>query len=334
MTDPVPLPAEGDPHARLLAVYLDGLRNELTAATYRRDITHWLTWCATNGIDPLTAWPADVKRWQRHLSEYGGRNGTGEAGTSRARRLGAVSSFYGWLIEHRVVERNPAALTKTSRPVRAPRRAAALSDEHAAALLRQADLDTVRAAAIVWLLLGTGIRVGELLAANLADLGVDRGHTVLHVHGKGGKGRVVVLTAEVKARLDRYQSGRRDHRAGTVVLPGQAGTTPVRPLIATENGRRLDRKAIRLLLRRLARAAKLPAEVVDRMHPHATRATYVTAALADGVSIYEVAKDVGHASTDTTRGYDRSHYDPSRSAAYRLAGRWSRHMPDQEGTPL
>lgn len=30
MTDLVPLP-EGDPHARLLAVYLDGLRNELTA---------------------------------------------------------------------------------------------------------------------------------------------------------------------------------------------------------------------------------------------------------------------------------------------------------------
>ena len=187
-----------------------------------------------------------------------------------------------------------------------------------------------RAAAIVWLLLGTGIRVGELLAANQVDLGVDRGHTVLHVHGKGGKGRVVVLTAEVKARLDRYQSGRRDHATGTVVLPGQAGTTPPRPLIATENGRRLDRKAIRLLLRRLARAAKLPAEVVDRMHPHATRATYVTAALADGVSIYEVAKDVGHASTDTTRGYDRSHYDPSQSAAYRLAGRWSRHMPEKE----
>lgn len=334
MTAVAVVPQPGDPHARLLAAYLDGCRSPLTADTYRRDITHWLTWCTQRGINPLTAWPADIKRWQRWLSENGGRNGTGEAGTSRARRLGAVSSFYGWLIEHQVVERNPAALTKGSRPVRAPRRAAALSDEHAAKLLRQADLDTARAAAIVWLLLGTGIRVGELLAANRDDIGVDRGHTVLHVHGKGGKGRVVVLTAEVKQRLDRYQAGRRDHAAGTVVIPGQAGTSPARPLIATENGRRLDRKAVRLLLRRLARAAKLPAEVVERMHPHATRATYVTAALADGVSIYEVAKDVGHASTDTTRGYDRSRYDPSTSAAYRLAGRWNRYMPDEDPTLL
>lgn len=28
-----------------------------------------------------------------------------------------------------------------------------------------------------------------------------------------------------------------------------------------------------------------------------------------------------------------THYDPSRSAAYRLAGRWSRHMPEKETLP-
>ncbi|WP_279433332.1 hypothetical protein [Micromonospora sp. KC606] len=41
MTTLVPLPAEGDPHARLLAAYLDGCRSPNTAATYRRDITTW-----------------------------------------------------------------------------------------------------------------------------------------------------------------------------------------------------------------------------------------------------------------------------------------------------
>ncbi|MEV1321974.1 tyrosine-type recombinase/integrase [Micromonospora arborensis] len=331
-TDLVPLRPDGDPLAQLLPTYLDGCRSKLTADTYRRDIIHWLTWCQTSTINPLTAWPADVKRWQRHLSEHGGRNGTGEAGTSRARRLGAVSGFYNWLIEHQVVERNPAALTRGSRPVRAPRQAAALSDEHAGILLRQADLDTPRAAAIVWLLLHSGIRVGEMLAANVADIGMDRGYTVLHVHGKGGKGRTVSLPGEVTTRLDAYQASRTDHAAGTVVLRGQAGVTPVRPLIATEKGNRLDRKAIRHLLRRLGKAAKLPPTVVEQLHPHVTRATYVTASLADGVPIYDVARDVGHASTDTTRGYDRSRYDPNRSAAFRLAARFGRHVAT-EGDP-
>lgn len=40
MTDLVPLPAECDPHARLLAAYLDGRRSPHTADTYRRDNTH------------------------------------------------------------------------------------------------------------------------------------------------------------------------------------------------------------------------------------------------------------------------------------------------------
>ena len=40
MTDLALLPAEDDPHARLLAVYLAGRRSPHTADTYRRDITH------------------------------------------------------------------------------------------------------------------------------------------------------------------------------------------------------------------------------------------------------------------------------------------------------
>ena len=45
---------------------------------------------------------------------------------------------------------------------------------------------------------------------------------------------------------------------------------------------------------------------------------------------------MGHASTDTTRGYDRSRYDPANAAAYRLQGRYARHLPEtaQAGTAL
>jgi site-specific recombinase XerD len=321
VTDLVPVAQPGDRLARLVAVFVEakGQRSEHTKDAYRRDLPIWLDWCHANGLDPFDVWPAHVQLWLGHLGQRG------ESGTTQARRLGAVSSFYEWLIRNQQAQRNPAKLTKEERPTRAPRPASALSDEHAAALLDRADLDTPRSAAIVWLLIHTGIRVGELLAANTADIAVDRGHTVLHVHGKGGKGRTVTLVPPVVARLNGYLAARTD-TAMAVVRTDQAGAGQQRPLIATAKGARMDRKAVRLLLRRLARAAGLPTTVVDQLTPHSTRATYVTAALDEGVPIYDVARDVGHASTDTTRGYDRSQYDPANAAAYRLMSRFGRHL--------
>ncbi|MGI5144810.1 tyrosine-type recombinase/integrase [Plantactinospora sp. CA-294935] len=312
--------------ARLVTAFIEGRKSDHTKAAYRRDLALWLQWCDTNRIDPLDAWPAHAQLWLSTLHR------AGEAGTTRARRLGAVSSWYRWLVYHQAAPRNPAALLPEDRPAQSPKHAPALSDEHTAAILAQADQDTPRAAAIAWTLLQTGIRVGELTNANTGDVGLDRGHHVLHIiDGKGGKTRAVLLVPPVVARLDTYQATRRD--TGTLVSADDTGAGSVRPLIATRTGGRLDRKAVRLLLQRLARAAKLPPEVADRLTPHTTRATYVTSALDEGASIYDVAREVGHSRTDTTQGYDRSHYDPSRSPAYKLMGRYARHLPADDPAP-
>ncbi|TCB97567.1 integrase [Micromonospora zingiberis] len=319
MTDLVPVQRDQADHiGRLVAAFLDGRRSRLTAEAYARDLKSWLTWCATNTVDPLDAWPAHVQMWLTHLT-----NDRGEAGNTRARRLGAVSSWYGWLIRHQAAPRNPALLEREERPVRAPRKAPALSDQQTAALLAAADLDSRRAAAIVHLLLYTGIRVGELLGATTADLGEDRGHSVLHVRGKGGKARVASLVPPVMLRLHAYLAERPDV-AGTELVPaGQAGAGGPRPLIATTRGNPLDRKEIRRLLRRLAKAAGLPEVLAEQIRPHSTRATYATAALDAGVPVRDVQYAMGHASPVTTEGYDRSTLSPDRSPAYRLMQRFT-----------
>ncbi|MFB9852458.1 tyrosine-type recombinase/integrase [Micromonospora andamanensis] len=302
---------------RLVAAFLAGRRSRLTAEAYARDLTSWLGWCHTNAVDPLDAWPAHIQLWLTHLAEQ-----RREAGNTRARRLGAVSSWYGWLIRHQAAPRNPALLEREERPVRAPRKAPALSDQQTAALLAAADLDSRRAAAIVYLLLYTGIRVGELLGATTADLGEDRGHSVLHIRGKGGKLRVASLVPPVMLRLHAYLAERPDI-AGTALVPAeQAGTGGPRPLVATANGRPLDRKEIRRLLRRLARKAGLPEVLADRISPHSARATFATSALDAGVPVRDVQYAMGHASPVTTEGYDRSTLSPDRSPAYRLLTRF------------
>lgn len=310
-----------DESADILRRLVDGFveakrqKSEHTEDAYRRDLASWLGWCAANQVDPLKAWTAHVQFWLTALADQG------EAGTTRARRLGAVSSWYRWLVRHQFAAANPAHLESSERPPRTPRRAPALSDDQVAALFAAADADSVRAAAIVHLLLYTGIRVGEMIAANVADVGLDRGHPVLHVLGKGGKRRVVPLVPPVLDRLDAYLSARPDP-TGELVPVGHAGAGTSRPLIATASGKRIDRKAVRLLLRRLARKADLPEALVSRLSPHAARATYATASLDDGVPVRDVQYALGHASPVTTEGYDRSQLSPERSPSYRLMRRF------------
>lgn len=296
----------------LTAQFLKTRRSDHTRRAYRLDLTSWWAWCATADLHPLDARPGDVLSWLADLDE---------AGTTRARRLSAVSSWYRWMIRHEVADRNPALLDSAERPVLAPRKAPALSDLQSEKLLAAADEDSPRAAAVVWLLLTTGIRVGELIAAKVGDIGQDRGVTYLQVRGKGARTRPVEIEPYTVHRIDLYLATRADVDRRPVLL-GQAGAGGDRPLIATRNGRPVDAKEVRRLLLRLARRARLPVELVERFTPHSTRATHITAAIADGMSIRHVQRAAGHASSKTTEGYDRSEWRPENSPSRRVAERF------------
>lgn len=324
-TDLVPSGDQGDRIAELTAQWFNSRKSKHTQDAYKIDLGSWLTWCHKAGVYPLEAWPGDILSWLAYLTEGDPTTNPPqkpEKGTTRARRVGAVSGWYRWLIRHQVAQRNPAALDKGERPVLAPRRAPALSDQQTEALLAAADADpNLRTAAIAWLMLTTGVRVGELVAANETDIGQDRGVTVLHVHGKGGKTRMVEIEPSTVDRVNAYRASRSDV-VGDLVPVGQAGAGADRPLIATYRGNRVNRSEVRRVLRRLAKTAGLPAELVDKLTPHSTRATFVTTSIEDGVPIRDVQMAVGHASPVTTEGYDRSQWSPDRSPSRRVAKRF------------
>ncbi len=132
----------------------------------------------------------------------------------------------------------------------------------------------------------TGCRVGELLAAVLADLGHDRGHRTLTVTRKGGKRQALAVPAPAAARLDAYLAGRGDP-ADALPIPASsagAGGRAGRPLIATGTGRRLDAGTVWRLLRRLARTTPDLAPLQTRMSAHVLRHSYATLAQMGGVA--------------------------------------------------
>jgi integrase/recombinase XerC len=144
--------------------------------------------------------------------------------------------------------------------------------------------------ALVEMLYGAGLRVGELVALDVRDLDLHRGE--VRVWGKGGKERIVPLPAAARRALNDYLLRRR--------RPGVLGE-PLFTSLRRRRGmlRRLgDRDVRRILSRRAAEAG-----VEDRVHPHRLRHSYATHLLDMGADLREIQELLGHASLSTTQKY-------------------------------
>ena len=269
-----------------------------TRDAYRRDVAGWLAWCSARDLDPLAATFLDVNAYARGLEAQPLSPAT------VARTLSGVSSWYDFLVKLRAVDANPVRGADRPAVSRDHSSTLGLTPPEVDALLAAADADTGPAAlrhrAVLALLADLGLRVGEVVGLDAADLGWERGHRSLRFVGKGGKPRRRALTPDAAAALDRYLDGRTDG-----------------PLFVTGTGTRLDRHAVFRLVRRLAREAGIPSW--ERLSPHSLRHAFATAARAEAVPLEDVQDAMGHADPRTTRRYDRDRHNLDRDPAYTLA---------------
>ncbi|MEU7866758.1 tyrosine-type recombinase/integrase [Dactylosporangium sp. NPDC049140] len=305
---PPGLPAPADGSADFTEAWLANRRlSAHTRAAYRRDVHQYLAWCAQRGLDPLRASFLHVNAYARDLeSTVDERSGRVLAPASVARKLSALSSWYAFLLRLEAVKANPVGGADRPRVNRDVSATVGLAAAEVDAMLAAAErLDGPTAArdrAILALLADLGLRVGEVVALDVEDLGAERGHRTVRFTGKGGKPRRRALTPGVVRAIDEY-------------LP-QRGETPG-PLFATATGGRVDRHAVFRLVRRLARDAAVPAW--ERLSPHSLRHAFATTARDEGVPLEDVQDAMGHADPRTTRRYDRDRYNLDRDPAHTLA---------------
>lgn len=274
----------------------------------------WLIFCAGIGIDPLAIRQEHLGAWAR------GMEAANLTPATVARKLAAVSSWYSWLAEEGHLEVNP--VKKLPRPELDPdtSKTPGLTRDQALKMLAAADAastpQAARNAALLALMLFTGARASEVCGANMASLGMDRGHRVLHVKRKGNKPQPLVLPPPVLERLEAYFAQRRDLER----LPAIGGTVGRdRPLIASATGARLRPADLWGLMRQLARAAKLPAELAGTIGAHSMRHSFATLYLDAGGNLRDLQDAMGHKDPRTTRRYDRARGLLDRSPGYKLA---------------
>lgn len=206
----------------------------------------------------------------------------GKAPATAARHRSAIKAFYRWLRRTGRIDADPAHDLGAPRPGRQLPRT--LTQEQAHEVMEGAvDGASARDAAIVELLYGTGLRVGEAAALELADVDLRSGLVRVR-RGKGGKERRVPIggaaVAAVRAWLDVRPSVAHD-----VLFTNQRGG----PLTARS-------------LRRVVAARGLDAGV-GGLHPHALRHSYATHMLDQGADLRGIQELLGHRSLSTTQRY-------------------------------
>lgn len=261
---------EGATVDQLVNRWLVSLRSAQTRRAYAGDITGWLGYCAASDLDPVT----EIRNW--HVHAYArAAEATGYAPSTVTRRLAAISSWYRWLIRERYVHASPTAGVDRPRVDPDHSTTIGLAADLAAQLVAAADTDphpaALRTTAAIATLLYTGVRVGELVGADVDDLRVDAGHRVLDVVRKGGRRGRVVVPPPAATRLDIYLATRTN--LFPTALPAlYAGAAPRRPLLATATGNRLSAGEIWRTLRRVAAAAGDDlADLAAQLSPHSLR---------------------------------------------------------------
>jgi integrase/recombinase XerD len=258
---------------------------KLTIDAYRNDLGDFAGFLAAAG-KPVEA--ADAAALRRYLARL---SGAGLSPRTTARRLSSLRQFHKFLFAEGVRGDDPTAQLDSPRLGRPLPKI--LSEAEIKSLIDKAHTlqgaEGKRLVCFVELLYATGLRVSELVALPLARLREER---FLLIAGKGGKERLVPLSAPARAALTEYAALR-----GTF-LPEGATSRFLFPSRGAKG--HLTRRRCGQLLKALALDAGIdPA----RVSPHVLRHAFASHLLDHGADLRSVQQMLGHADIATTQIY-------------------------------
>lgn len=282
----VPLRRELEPFVR----YLEHQRgySPQTLEAYAGDLEQLFAFVGTLDDPSAPLGRSELRLWLASMSDR-------VKARTLARKLGSVRAFFAYLMAHDKATENPARLL-TMPKVRMPM-PLVLPAEAAAGLMstpsqvEKRPFVALRDTAMLELLYGAGLRVGEAVALDLES--VDLVALRLRVLGKGRKERVVPLGQKARAALADYLPA----RSSLLAESGRSGSE--RALFLGLRGRRLGARQVQAALHRYGQQGLGR----DDVHPHALRHSAATHMLEGGADLRAIQDFLGHESVATTQKY-------------------------------
>ncbi|RPE67715.1 integrase/recombinase XerC [Tibeticola sediminis] len=265
-----------------------------TVALYQLDLEKLHARALEAGVSLEEVQAHHIRAWAARM-HAGGRTPRGIALI-----LSGWRGFYAWLGREGRIATNPVQGVRAPKAAKRLPKALPVDDAVQLAEFANESADPwleARDAAMVELLYGCGLRVGELVgldvgaSAEAAQAGrgwIDREAGEAHVTGKGRKRRSVPVGRAALAALDHW-------------LAVRGAAQPTEPLFVGRRGTRLTAQSIWQRLRRRAQLAGLSAPV----HPHMLRHSYASHLLQSSGDLRAVQELLGHASITSTQVYTR-----------------------------
>ena len=261
----------------------------------------------------------DIIEYQEYLKLYNSSDNKKVTNTELgvSRKLSALRSFLNYYYKHEYIESNPAMLI--SMPKIHEKAIIRLDIDEVVSLLdyieecsdslteRQKiyyNITKYRDLAIVTLLLGTGIRVSELVGLDLDH--IDFKNNGITVTRKGGNQMIVYFGDEVCDVLVNYIENVRN-KIKPIIGHGNA-------LFLSIQRKRISVRAVEDLVKKYAKAI-VP---YKKITPHKLRSTYGTNLYKETNDIYLVADVLGHKDVNTTRKHYADMDDANRRKAARV----------------
>ncbi|WP_298933281.1 tyrosine recombinase XerC [uncultured Ramlibacter sp.] len=284
--------------AVLVERYLEHVRVEKrlaqrTVELYALDLQRLSDNAVQAGVGLLAVQNTHIRRWVAQM------HGAGRSGRGIALILSGWRGFYVWLGRQGLVTSNPVLDVRAPKSPKPLPKALGVDDAVQLASYQDGEADPwleARDAAMVELLYGCGLRVGELVGLDAVASTAARGWIDLqageaHVLGKGSKRRSVPVGSKALQALQHWLDVR-----------GEVATALAQPALFTgRHGTRLTAQAIWQRLRQRSLRAGLATPV----HPHMLRHSFASHVLQSSSDLRAVQELLGHASISTTQVYTR-----------------------------
>ncbi len=280
--------------------------------------------------------PVDFEEFQEYLKAYKSVDNKLETNsrTGIARKMSCLRSFYDYLCKRQLLSSNPVRLVDMPKIKEKaiiqldPDEVANLLDyienygkQLSGVKLYHYNKQKYRDIAIVTLLLGTGVRVSELVGLNIGD--IDFKNNGIRILRKGGNEMIVYFGIEVEQALKDYLEISRN---GITPLSGHEDA-----LFLSGQRKRISVDAVEKMVKKYASAVSVKTitpDAVEKMvkkyasavsvktiTPHKLRSTYGTALYRETGDIYLVADVLGHSDVNTTKKHYAKLSDERRRSA-------------------